>query len=517
MKNRTIFIYTYSLISLLLVALGIIIVLLQQNQSYLTKMVATRYDSYIVAAELRQSSDDLTRLARTYVSTGDSRYEDTYWEVIGIRNGEKPRTDGRQIALKDIMKNLGFSQKELDLLTKSENNSNDLVTTETIAMNAIKGFYDDGGGNYVIERAPDLELARRIMFDTKYHSDKASIMGPIDEFFKELDQRTFNETKFYEDRSAALITTILILIALTLLTVVATYVVVQNKIIQRLGADPLEILEIANKMASGEFRLAFDQERSNASVYGAMRSMAFKIREVIEVVATSSANVGNASGELSNSSISMSEGANEQSGYAETISQSMENMAMVIDQNTNGAISAEKIAEKSYEGISNSNEEVTKTVAFMRTIVGKISIIGEIAGQTNLLALNAAVEAARAGEHGKGFAVVASEIRSLAERSQEAAKEIDEVSIAGMLSAEGSGKILYNVVPEIKETNGVIQEIAQASMEQRNGAEKINTSIKEFTNIIQQNASVAEELSANAQELNDQVNTLNSAIGFFRV
>ena len=160
------------------------------NQRAVNRAQINRYESFRLAQELRASSEDLTRLARTYVVTGDPVYEEQYWHLLDVRNGVKPRADGRTVPLRTLMQAQGFSVEEFAKLKEAENNSNALVTTETIAMNAVKGQFDDGRGGYTRRGPPDPELARRIMHDQKYHADKAIIMGPIAEFETLLDRRT---------------------------------------------------------------------------------------------------------------------------------------------------------------------------------------------------------------------------------------------------------------------------------------------------------------------------------------
>jgi len=177
----------------------------------------------------------------------------------------------------------------------------------------------------------------------------------------------------------------------------------------------------------------------------------------------------------------------------------------------------EKIATKSAEEANKGGEAVVKTVAAMKEIAEKIMIIEEIARQTNLLALNAAIEAARAGEHGKGFAVVAAEVRKLAERSQVAAGEINELSSNSVDIAESAGRVLTELVPNIQKTAELVQEISAASREQDAGAEQIAKSIQQLDAVIQQNASASEEMASTAEELSSQSEQLAEMMSFFKL
>jgi methyl-accepting chemotaxis protein len=146
-----------------------------------------------------------------------------------------------------------------------------------------------------------------------------------------------------------------------------------------------------------------------------------------------------------------------------------------------------------------------------------VSIIEEIAYQTNLLALNAAIEAARAGEHGKGFAVVATEVRKLAERSQTAAKEISNLAGTSVKVAERSGQQLEELVPSIRKTADLVQEVAAASAEQSAGVAQINKAMAQVDQVTQRNASAAEELASTAEEMAAQAEALQQLVGHFRV
>ncbi|MEP7250912.1 MAG: methyl-accepting chemotaxis protein [Ginsengibacter sp.] len=239
-----------------------------------------------------------------------------------------------------------------------------------------------------------------------------------------------------------------------------------------------------------------------------------KLKELISFVQGASDNISAASTQMNSSSQQMSEGATEQAASAEEVSSSMEEIASIIQQNTDNALQTEKIAIKVAEDIVEGNKAVNHTVQSMKEIADRISVIGDIARQTNLLALNAAVEAARAGDYGKGFAVVASEVRKLAERSQAAALEINNLSKAGVTVAEKSGKLLQEIVPEIQRTSKLVQEISLSSIEQNTGANEVNKAIQQLNQVIQQNAATSEEMAASAEELASQAEQLKEVISF---
>jgi PAS domain S-box-containing protein len=242
-----------------------------------------------------------------------------------------------------------------------------------------------------------------------------------------------------------------------------------------------------------------------------------KLGEIISQISASADNVAAGSQEISSASEEMSQGATEQAAAAEEASSSMEQMAANIKQNADNAQETEKIASKSAADAAAGGEAVTKTVEAMKAIAEKISIIEEIARQTDLLALNAAIEAARAGEHGKGFAVVASEVRKLAERSQKSAAEISRLSTSSVEVAERAGEALHKLVPDIRKTAELVQEISAASNEQSTGSDQINNAIQQLDQVIQQNSSAAEEMASTSEELSAQADYLQQAVTFFKV
>ena len=281
----------------------------------------------------------------------------------------------------------------------------------------------------------------------------------------------------------------------------------------------LKGVAFATAVAEGDLTVHLDVEQKDevGQLAAALKGMVTQLQQIVADVRSAADNVAAGSQELSASSEEMSQGATEQAAAAEEASSSMEQMASNIKQNADNAMQTEKIAIKSSEDAKSGGEAVDQTVTAMKNIAEKISIIEEIARQTNLLALNAAIEAARAGEHGKGFAVVASEVRKLAERSQNAAAEISELSSSSVEVAEQAGEMLTKMVPDIQRTAELVQEIAAASKEQDAGADQVNKAIQQLDQVIQQNASASEEMASSSEELSSQAEQLQDTISFFKV
>jgi methyl-accepting chemotaxis protein len=289
-------------------------------------------------------------------------------------------------------------------------------------------------------------------------------------------------------------------------------------ILRQLGCDPTVIEDVATRIARGELSMKMDLAvKNNQSVYASLKTMVEKLQEIVLNVRSAAENVSSGSKQLASSSEEMSQGATEQAAAAEEASSSMEQMAANIRQNADNALQTEKIAVKSAEDAKAGGEAVGHTVAAMKDIAAKISIIEEIARQTNLLALNAAIEAARAGEHGKGFAVVAAEVRKLAERSQTAAAEISQLSGSSVGIAEQAGQMLSQMVPDIQRTAELVQEISAACKEQDTGADQVNKAIQQLDQVIQQNASASEEMASTSEELASQAEQLQENIAYFKI
>ena len=277
-----------------------------------------------------------------------------------------------------------------------------------------------------------------------------------------------------------------------------------------------QITEKAQMVSQGDLTVTLTKRSENDELMKAMDDMVKANAAVITEFATAIENIVLASQQLQAVAIQISSGSTEQASSTEEVSSSMEEMVGNINQNSDNARQTEQIALRASNDIQEGNKAVLTTVEAMKTIAEKIAVIGEIAEKTDLLAINAAIEAARAGELGKGFAVVAAEVRKLAENSQAAAKEINNVSKASVKVADESGQLLQKIVPDIQKTAVLVQEIAAASLEQNAGANQVNNAIMQLNAVTQKNAAAAEEMSSSAEELASQAEQLNDLIAFYK-
>ncbi|MEA2490171.1 MAG: methyl-accepting chemotaxis protein [Acidobacteriota bacterium] len=274
---------------------------------------------------------------------------------------------------------------------------------------------------------------------------------------------------------------------------------------------------VADRMAAGDMTVDVQPRSANDSFGIAFNAMLRKLAATLGEVRSAASSLAQAAGQVSSTAQSVSSGNSQQAAAVEETTASLEQMNASIAQNADSSRQTETMAVKGSRDAEESGRAVIETVSAMKSIAEKISIIEEIAYQTNLLALNAAIEAARAGDHGRGFAVVAAEVRKLAERSQIASREISGLASSSVRVADRSGALLTELVPAIRRTAELVQNVAAASNEQAGGVAQINRALTQVDQVTQRNATAAEELAATAEEMAAQAEGLQSLVEFFQL
>jgi methyl-accepting chemotaxis protein-2 (aspartate sensor receptor) len=289
---------------------------------------------------------------------------------------------------------------------------------------------------------------------------------------------------------------------------------------RRLVIRPLEEAVVAaNRLAEGDFRtpIATDGADEIGQLLQSMQQVLHQVSQTVAGVNSAAGQLVGASGEVSAAAQTLSQASGEQAAGVERTGAAIEQMTASIAQNSDNSKLTDGIAAKAALQAGASGDAVRATAAAMKQIASKIGIIDDIAYQTNLLALNAAIEAASAGEHGKGFAVVAMEVRKLAERSRVSAEEIGAIAANTVQLAERAGRLLDEMVPNIKNTSDRVQEIAAASAEQSIGVDQISAAVSRMSQTTRQNVASSEELAATAEELNAQAASLQQTMAFFKI
>ncbi|OZI74679.1 methyl-accepting chemotaxis protein [Bordetella genomosp. 12] len=405
-------------------------------------------------------------------------------------------------------------------------------TGRQLSMNLVRRYrsYIDDGVDTMVEALRSEDYSTFYMVNNEYGTPRsATFIEAIAEFSKYIDRQQQSTIDYARQSFDRAIIAVVAAVVLALLLMILSRVVFGRLVVRPL----LDAGSHFDRIAAGDLTARVEVRSSNeiGQLFGALKRMQESLTRTVSSVRRGVDEINVGAREISAGNTDLSSRTEEQAASLEETAASMEELASTVRQNADNArqanqlaASASDVAERGGSAVSEVVQTMQGISASSRKISEIVSVIDGIAFQTNILALNAAVEAARAGEQGKGFAVVAGEVRSLAQRSAQAAKEIKgliEDSVgkvsAGSQQVERAGATMQEIVASVKRVTDIMGEISAASQEQSSGIEQVNRAITQMDEVTQQNAALVEQAAAAAGALQEQSQHLAQAVAVFKV
>ncbi|WP_324004160.1 methyl-accepting chemotaxis protein [Aeromonas hydrophila] len=568
-QNRPAFQLNLLLSVVTLILLSLVFFAYSWSGTQLEQSYQQRYQSYLLADELRQSSDDLTRLGRTYVITKDPAYEQQYMRILAIRNGEQnrpqgynriywdfvaangqnPRPDSQvRRGLIDLMKDTGFTENELAKLNEAKNNSDALVNTEVAAFKLVQ--QTDG------DLAANQQKAIAMMHDKAYHQNKGRIMSPIDDFYVLMEHRTQQAVDDATSQSAMLRYLFIALGLVLMFFLWRTY----KALLDLVGTSVSQLRSDLNRLAEGDFSQPIKVPAgAKESLIGLLATMQGTLKGIIAQVSHSSEELSGSADSIAQIAEQTAQFATSQQTSTQTMAAAIEELVVSISHLSDNATHADELSKvsantleegsgvikqtlDSIQSISDTVSNAASSIADLNSHTQQISeiieVIRGIADQTNLLALNAAIEAARAGEQGRGFAVVADEVRNLASRSAASTQQITgmigkiqsgaDASIRSMENtvnnvsrgvslASQTGEAIASIQNHASNLTGLMGEISHTLREQSTAANEVVSTVGNITSLSEQSGDAARHVSQEAAKLKQLSRLLRQEMAHFKL
>ncbi|XAG70967.1 methyl-accepting chemotaxis protein [bacterium 19CA06SA08-2] len=568
-QNRPAFQLNLLLSVVTLILLSLVFFAYTWSGTKLEQSYQQRYQSYLLADELRQSSDDLTRLGRTYVITKDPAYEQQYMRILAIRNGEQNRPEGYnriywdfvaasgqnprpdtslRRGLIDLMKDAGFTDGELAKLNEAKNNSDALVSTEVAAFKLVQQQEGDLAANQ--------QKAIAMMHDKAYHQNKGRIMAPIDDFYVMMETRTQQAVDDATSQSAMLRYLFIALGLVLMFFLWRTY----RALLDLTGTSVSQLRNDLNSLAQGDFSRQIQVPvGAQESLIGLLATMQSTLKGIIAQVSHSSEELSGSADSIAQIAEQTAQFATSQQTSTQTMAAAIEELVVSISHLSDNATHADELSKvsantleegsgvikqtlDSIENISSTVGDAASSLSELNSHTQQISdiieVIRGIADQTNLLALNAAIEAARAGEQGRGFAVVADEVRNLASRSAASTQQITgmiskiqsgaDASIRSMENtvnnvsrgvslANQTGEAITSIKSHAANLTGLMGEISHTLREQSTAANEVVSTVGHITSLSEQSGDAARHVSQEAAKLKQLSRLLRQEMGRFKL